>query len=181
MLLFTAIFATCGNMFESSTMAYILPIAECDLQLTLTNKGILNASAYAGMVLSAIPWGYVADTKGRRKVLCYGYLLTFVCVSGSALSQNFIMLMTFKFLGGLMWVGTSWRPSLHITSIGLQSKWPGRSALHVSDGITWTQIQISRTDGGWHDHPDFIVTVASHGVGHLPQGLGLCALQQSGE
>ncbi|KAH8413996.1 hypothetical protein KR222_000696, partial [Zaprionus bogoriensis] len=101
-LLFTSIFATCANMFESTTMSYILPIAECDLHLTLTDKGVLNACAYAGMIISAIPWGYLADTKGRRKVLVCGYLLTSICVVGSALSQNFIMLVTFKFLGGLL-------------------------------------------------------------------------------
>ncbi|XP_034485625.1 synaptic vesicle glycoprotein 2B-like [Drosophila innubila] len=101
-LLIVAIPATCANMFESTTMSYILPIAECDLHLTLTDKGVLNACAYAGMIISAIPWGYLADTKGRRKVLVCGYLLTCICVLGSALSQNFIMLVTFKFLGGLM-------------------------------------------------------------------------------
>ncbi|KAH8398465.1 hypothetical protein KR215_005769, partial [Drosophila sulfurigaster] len=101
-LFFLAIFATCANMFESTTMSYILPIAECDLHLTLTDKGVLNACAYAGMIISAIPWGYLSDTKGRRKVLVCGYLLTSICVFGSALSQNFIMLVTFKFLGGLM-------------------------------------------------------------------------------
>ncbi|KAH8381387.1 hypothetical protein KR093_003932, partial [Drosophila rubida] len=101
-LLLVAIPATCANMFESTTMSYILPIAECDLHLTLTDKGVLNACAYAGMIISAIPWGYLADTKGRRKVLVYGYLLTCICVIGSALSQNFLMLVTFKFLGGLM-------------------------------------------------------------------------------
>ncbi|KAH8381388.1 hypothetical protein KR093_003933, partial [Drosophila rubida] len=101
-LLIFAIFATCANMFESTTMSYILPIAECDLHLTLTDKGVLNACAYAGMIISAIPWGYLADTKGRRNVLLYGYFCTCICVLGSALSQNFIMLVTFKFLGGLM-------------------------------------------------------------------------------
>ncbi|EDV91281.1 GH17356, partial [Drosophila grimshawi] len=106
-LLLLAIPATCANMFESTTMSYILPIADCDLHLTLTDKGILNACAYAGMIISAIPWGYLADRKGRRMVLIYGYLMTFVCGFGSALSQNFIMLVTFKFFGGLMVNGPS--------------------------------------------------------------------------
>ncbi|XP_034485624.1 synaptic vesicle glycoprotein 2C-like isoform X2 [Drosophila innubila] len=101
-LFILAILGTCANMFESTTMSYILPIAECDLHLTLTDKGVLNACAYAGMIISAIPWGYLSDTKGRRKVLVCGYFLTCICVLGSALSQNFIMLVTFKFLCGLM-------------------------------------------------------------------------------
>lgn len=106
-LLFLAIPATCANIFESTTMSYILPIAECDLHLSLTDKGTLNACAYAGMIISAVPWGYLSDTKGRRKVLVCGYFLTLICVLGSAISQNFIMLVIFKFLGGLMVNGPS--------------------------------------------------------------------------
>lgn len=83
-------------------MAYILPIAECDLKLTLFNKGMLNAATYAGMITSAIIWGYLADTQGRKKILIVGYLLDAVCVFCSSLSQNFTMLVTFKFFGGLM-------------------------------------------------------------------------------
>ncbi|XP_016989964.2 synaptic vesicle glycoprotein 2B [Drosophila rhopaloa] len=102
MLLIVSIPAQSAAIFESSSMSYILPVAECDLRLTLEDKGVLNAMAYAGMIFSAIAWGYLADTKGRKKILYWGYLLDAVCVFGSALSQNFIMLVIFKFLGGLV-------------------------------------------------------------------------------
>lgn len=102
LLLIVAIPATLANVFSTTTMAYILPIAECDLKLTLFNKGMLNAATYAGMITSAIIWGYLADTQGRKKILIVGYLLDAVCVFCSSLSQNFTMLVTFKFFGGLM-------------------------------------------------------------------------------
>ncbi|XP_033167067.1 synaptic vesicle glycoprotein 2B [Drosophila mauritiana] len=102
MLLIVSIPAQSAAIFESSSMSYILPIAECDLRLTLEDKGVLNAVAYAGMTISAIAWGYLADTKGRKKILYWGYLIDAVCVFGSALSQNFSMLVMFKFLGGLV-------------------------------------------------------------------------------
>ncbi|XP_017020359.1 synaptic vesicle glycoprotein 2C [Drosophila kikkawai] len=101
-LLFVSIPAQSAAIFESSSMSYILPVAECDLRLTLEDKGVLNAVAYAGMTISAIAWGYLADTKGRKKILYWGYLIDAVCVFGSALSQNFTMLVVFKFLGGLV-------------------------------------------------------------------------------
>ncbi|XP_017104187.2 synaptic vesicle glycoprotein 2B [Drosophila bipectinata] len=101
-LLFVSIPAQSAAIFESSSMSYILPVAECDLRLTLEDKGVLNAVAYAGMTISAVIWGYLADTKGRKKILYWGYLIDAVCVFGSALSQNFIMLVVFKFLGGLV-------------------------------------------------------------------------------
>jgi len=102
MLLIVSIPAQSAAIFESSSMSYILPVAECDLRLTLEDKGVLNAVAYAGMTISAIAWGYLADTKGRKKILYWGYLIDAVCVFGSALSQNFTMLVVFKFLGGLV-------------------------------------------------------------------------------
>ncbi|KAH8267625.1 hypothetical protein KR018_009315 [Drosophila ironensis] len=101
-LLFVALPAQSAAIFESSSMSYILPVAECDLHLTLEDKGVLNAVAYAGMTISAVAWGYLADTKGRKKILYWGYLVDAICVFGSALSQNFLMLVVFKFLGGFV-------------------------------------------------------------------------------
>lgn len=101
-LLIVGIFAACASTFETTTMSYILPIAECDLKMTLFDKGILNGATYAGMISSAVIWGYLADTIGRRKVLIYGYLIDAVCVLCSSLTQNFEMLVAFKFLGGFM-------------------------------------------------------------------------------
>lgn len=101
-LLIVGTFASCAASFETTTMSYILPIAECDLKMTLFDKGILNGATYAGMISSAVIWGYLADTIGRRKVLIYGFLIDAVCVLCSSLSQNFEMLVAFKFLGGFI-------------------------------------------------------------------------------
>lgn len=54
------------------------------------------------MIASAIFWGYLADTEGRRKILIYGYAFDFICVIGCAFSQNVWILMIFKFLGGFV-------------------------------------------------------------------------------
>lgn len=36
------------SVFETTTMSIILPSAECDLNLSLVDKGILNAITYGG-------------------------------------------------------------------------------------------------------------------------------------
>lgn len=54
------------------------------------------------MIVSAIGWGYLADTKGRKKLLIYGFLLDVVCVICGAISQSRIQLMIAKFFGGFM-------------------------------------------------------------------------------
>lgn len=81
-------------------MSLILPSAECDLNLSLVDKGILNAVTYMGMISSAILWGFLSDVLGRKKLLVYGYLLDGVFNILCAISPSFIAISVFKFLGG---------------------------------------------------------------------------------
>lgn len=48
LLLICACPAAIATVAETSTMSFILPSAECDLKLTLLDKGLLNAITYAG-------------------------------------------------------------------------------------------------------------------------------------
>uniref|UniRef100_W8CAB0 Synaptic vesicle glycoprotein 2B n=1 Tax=Ceratitis capitata TaxID=7213 RepID=W8CAB0_CERCA len=105
LLIIAALPAAIATVVETSTMSYILPSAECDLKLTLLDKGLLNAITYAGMISSAILWGYMADTKGRKKLLIFGYLSNIISVLGGACSQNVIQLMVFKYISGFIMCG----------------------------------------------------------------------------
>uniref|UniRef100_A0A1I8P2T6 Major facilitator superfamily (MFS) profile domain-containing protein n=1 Tax=Stomoxys calcitrans TaxID=35570 RepID=A0A1I8P2T6_STOCA len=102
LLLCVSIPAIMACVFETAVMSYILPSAECDLSLDLVDKGILNAIAYAGMIVSAIGWGYLADRKGRRNLLIFGYLMDGLCVLCAAISQSIVQLMVAKFFGGFV-------------------------------------------------------------------------------
>uniref|UniRef100_A0A1A9ZAD7 Major facilitator superfamily (MFS) profile domain-containing protein n=1 Tax=Glossina pallidipes TaxID=7398 RepID=A0A1A9ZAD7_GLOPL len=94
-LLLVSALSIVATVFTSSTISYILPTAECDLHLSLMYKGLLN-----GMIISAIPWGFVADTIGRREVMISGLLFDAIFVICCALSQNVQQLLTFKFFDG---------------------------------------------------------------------------------
>jgi hypothetical protein len=48
MLNLVAIPAAWATVFDTSTMSYILPSAECDLNLSNLDKGTLNAMVYGG-------------------------------------------------------------------------------------------------------------------------------------
>lgn len=101
-LLLLGIPAMLSTTFATTAIAYILPVAECDLQLSLLNKGTLNAITFAGMICSSIVWGYLADTQGRRKVLMIGYFGDTVFSLLCSISQNFSSLIVFKFFQGVL-------------------------------------------------------------------------------
>ncbi|KAK9884936.1 hypothetical protein WA026_009172 [Henosepilachna vigintioctopunctata] len=89
-------------IFETTTMSYVFPAAQCDLDLTLDNKGLLNAITYAGMVSSAFIWGYLFDSLGRKKLMYIAYFSDACFVFLTSLSQTFPQLLLSKFLGGFI-------------------------------------------------------------------------------
>jgi hypothetical protein len=56
LLLLIAMPCCFSSVFETTTMSLILPSAECDLKLSLVDKGVLNAITYAGEYLQC-SWG----------------------------------------------------------------------------------------------------------------------------
>lgn len=48
LLMFIAIPCSFAQIVEQVSIAYIVPIAQCDLQLSLENKGVLNSVGYVG-------------------------------------------------------------------------------------------------------------------------------------
>ncbi|KAI9580785.1 hypothetical protein GQX74_013286 [Glossina fuscipes] len=93
-------------------MSFILPTAECDLHLDLNEKGLLNGITFAGMITSTIPWGFAADTIGRKKVLIAGLLSNAVFVVCCGFSQNVKQLLAFTFFDV-----NSWNIFLLITAV----------------------------------------------------------------
>ncbi|XP_055551438.1 synaptic vesicle glycoprotein 2B-like [Wyeomyia smithii] len=105
LLLLVAMPCCIGTVFETTTMSYVLPSAECDLNLSLVDKGILNAVCYAGMISSAFLWGFLSDMYGRKRLLVYGFLLDATFNVLCAASQNVVAIMIFKFMGGFIVCG----------------------------------------------------------------------------
>ncbi|XP_029154917.1 synaptic vesicle glycoprotein 2B-like isoform X1 [Nylanderia fulva] len=94
--------ASFASIFSSSVMSYVLPSAECDLQLTMFDKGLLNSMTFAGMISTAFFWGCMADTFGRRKLMFYGYLVTGLLSLATCFSHSSSLLILFKFFDGVI-------------------------------------------------------------------------------
>nr|NP_650012.2 uncharacterized protein Dmel_CG14691, isoform A [Drosophila melanogaster]AAF54545.2 uncharacterized protein Dmel_CG14691, isoform A [Drosophila melanogaster] len=104
-ILCSAVPCLTAMVFSASALSYVMPSAECDLDLSIVDKGMLHAVTYAGMIISAVPWGFIADTIGRRPVLISGGWLDGFFVLCASLSQNTAQLMAFKFFDGLIICG----------------------------------------------------------------------------
>lgn len=97
--------AVCGLVSTAEemdviSMSFILPSAECDLDLTTQNKGWLNSIIFIGMMAGAYAWGSVADALGRKKVLIVISFMNALCIVASSFSQSYEMFMLFRFLNG---------------------------------------------------------------------------------
>lgn len=88
--------------FELTSVNFILPLAECDLEMSSTDKGILSSIGYVGVILSSHFWGFLADTKGRRAMLIPSLLMAFVATLLSSLANSFWLLVGFRFINGFL-------------------------------------------------------------------------------
>lgn len=78
----------------------VLAIAQCELELTNIHKGILSSIGYLGIILSSHLWGFLADTKGRKKIMVPALLASFVFTVISSMAKSFWVLVLFRFLHG---------------------------------------------------------------------------------
>ncbi|KAG6448225.1 putative transporter svop-1 [Manduca sexta] len=75
----------------------IVTTSSCDLQLSLTEIGVLASTPFAGVVL-AYPWGYYADTRGRKKALILSSSVGFVFAVMTSLATSWQFMFVAKFL-----------------------------------------------------------------------------------
>ncbi|XP_030371354.1 synaptic vesicle glycoprotein 2B-like [Scaptodrosophila lebanonensis] len=97
--------AICGLVSTSEEMdvicmSFILPSAQCDLDLNTETKGWLNSIIFIGMMVGAYFWGSIADSFGRKKVLIVISFMNGFCIVASSFSQNYVWFMLFRFLNG---------------------------------------------------------------------------------
>ena len=93
--------ANASDAVEILCISFLLPSAECDLQLTPARKGWLSAILFVGMMIGGYVWGSLGDTLGRKTVLINAMLVNTVAGFLSSLSQDFYLFMLLRFLSGV--------------------------------------------------------------------------------
>lgn len=87
---------------ETVSINFILPVAECDLNLSTSDKGILSAIGFIGIIVSSHLWGFLADTKGRKSVIVPSLFIAFGITIISSLVKSFEVLVFLRFLNGFL-------------------------------------------------------------------------------
>ncbi|KAL4703840.1 hypothetical protein ACJJTC_016807 [Scirpophaga incertulas] len=72
--------------------------AACDLDLTISQKGILTSIPFIGILLVSYLWGYVSDTRGRRFSLVVSMQVSFVLSSLCSVCPTWQLLGLLKFI-----------------------------------------------------------------------------------
>ncbi|XP_055370703.1 synaptic vesicle glycoprotein 2A-like [Condylostylus longicornis] len=96
-----------NTVLEITGIGYVLPIAECDLNFSETQKSALSCIGFVGIICGSYIWGLLADTLGRRKVMIPSISIAFFITIISSFSINFIMLITLRFINGVFTCGGS--------------------------------------------------------------------------
>jgi MFS transporter, VNT family, synaptic vesicle glycoprotein 2 len=91
-----------SSFLELASVPTILPISQCELQLTNIHKGVLGTVGFIGIILSSHFWGFMADTRGRKNILVLALFTSFFFTILSSLAKGFWMLLTLRFLNGVL-------------------------------------------------------------------------------
>lgn len=76
----------------------------CEFMFKSGEVAILVSSAFVGCLLTGPYAGYKTDLVGRRKTCLYSLAFSLLGSIGSALMPNFVLLVIFRLLTGLLWV-----------------------------------------------------------------------------
>lgn len=92
--------ATLIVVVENQCMAYVIPVAKCDMDISIKEQGLITSIAFFGVILSSHMWGLLNDTWGRYKTLRLTLFLTFLSSSASSMAWSSLMLAVTRFLVG---------------------------------------------------------------------------------
>ena len=102
LLLMTALPVAWAGIFDTTTTAFLMASAECDLQLTYLRKGILVAIPFVGMTLTSFIWDHVTPYVGLRNLFVVSMLADTVLNVLSSAVDSYYLFLLIKFLSGVL-------------------------------------------------------------------------------
>ncbi|CAL8296034.1 unnamed protein product [Boreogadus saida] len=101
LLLLVCGWANASDAVEILCVSFLLPTARCDLQLSSSDMGLLTASIFLGMMVGGYLWGYLADLRGRKRVLIVSLSVNGVFGALASLAPWFWLFLLMRFISGV--------------------------------------------------------------------------------
>lgn len=101
LLLVVCGWANASDAVEILCVSFLLPTARCDLLLSSSDMGLLTASIFLGMMVGGYLWGYLADQRGRRKVLVVSLTVNGLFGGLASLAPWFWLFLLMRFISGI--------------------------------------------------------------------------------
>ncbi|XP_011135735.1 synaptic vesicle glycoprotein 2B isoform X2 [Harpegnathos saltator] len=89
-------------VFDTTSGAFILASAECDLELTFFRKGVLVAFPYVAMTMTAFIWDYITPYVGLRTLFILALLGDSILNILSSGVQSYYVFLLVKFVSGVL-------------------------------------------------------------------------------
>lgn len=96
-----------GMIMETLGLSYVMPAAQCDLELSQQQKGWLGAIPFVAIILTSHMWGWLADTKGRKPIMLISMTISVILSALSSFSPNLIVFAVLRFLACVFVSGPS--------------------------------------------------------------------------
>ncbi|KAG7310148.1 hypothetical protein JYU34_004701 [Plutella xylostella] len=96
-----------GMIMETLGLSYVIPAAQCDLDLSLAQKGWLAAIPFVAIIITSHLWGWLADTQGRRPTMLATMAVSIVLSILSSFSPNLAVFAVLQFFACVFISGPS--------------------------------------------------------------------------
>ncbi|KAM4618497.1 synaptic vesicle glycoprotein 2B [Polymixia lowei] len=101
LLLVACGWANASDAVEILCVSFLLPTARCDLHLSSLHMGLLIASVFLGMMVGGYVWGYLADQRGRQRVLVVSLTVNGLFGGLASLAPWFWLFLLLRFISGV--------------------------------------------------------------------------------
>lgn len=98
LVLVTCCVITLAFSLDMFGFSVVVAGSRCDLNLGLTETGVLASAPFTG-VMTAFPWGYFADTRGRKLALLISTSGGFFFAALSSISPSWQFMLAVKIIG----------------------------------------------------------------------------------
>ncbi|XP_050579268.1 synaptic vesicle glycoprotein 2A-like [Bombus affinis] len=102
MLFLAALPVAWTGIFDTTTTAFIIASAECDLRLTFFDKGVLCGFPFLGMALTSFLWDHITPHVGMRNLFIFGLLVDCILNLLATAIDSYYGFLVIKFFNGVL-------------------------------------------------------------------------------